>query len=87
LGRLRQILDTIAERRARDARYRRSLLTWQTQTLVSFIAATVPVEKGRTNPLLEVAREVTLDPEPPQPETDNRPGSFERLTSGFASGV
>lgn len=73
------------ERQNQEAEYKNLLLVWQTRTLASFIAATVPVEQGKRNPLLEAAAEISLGPtaekEPQEPT--NKPGSYERLTAGF----
>ncbi len=61
---------------------------WQTRTLASFIAATVPVE-GHDNPLMDAAREIgeprteedAGDRKPAAPEP--RVGSYEALMSAL----
>lgn len=62
---------------------------WQTRTLASFIAATVPVGKGESNPLLDAAREIG---EPRTEDNANggqqstaepRTGSYEALMTMF----
>jgi hypothetical protein len=59
---------------------------WQTRTLASFIAATVPVEQGKGNPLMDAAHAVG------QPHDDKgertrvnepRKGSYEALMQAF----
>lgn len=37
---------------------REQWLFWQTRTLASFIAATVPVERGKDNPLMDAAQAI-----------------------------
>ena len=64
------------------------LVTWQTRSLATIIAATVPMEAGKSNPLLEVAMELSLEAdlsEAEEPAADNRDGSYEQLVSGFGS--
>ena len=59
----------------------RLLAEWQTKTVATFIAATVPTAKGKKNTLLESAHKISLFP---QAKADNRgrepaAGSFEKL--------
>lgn len=72
----------------------RRLISWQTRTLAQFISATIEVPKGKENPAMQAANQVSLDSmeaaelakpraEPPK---ENKIGSFERLTGGFGSG-
>lgn len=83
LRRFRQVLVAIVERKHYEAVAERQLLAWQTRTIASFIAATVEVEKGKSNPLLAEAAKINLDDpgeqvaDSPQ-EVENGNGSFER---------
>lgn len=43
-----------------EYRMRASLVEWETRTLAQFIAATVPVGKGKTNKLAKQAQKVAL---------------------------
>lgn len=48
-----------------------SIVEWQTRTLVQFISATVPVEKGKKNPLAAEADKVRLRLEDDEGQADN----------------
>jgi hypothetical protein len=55
-----QILKSIQERR-KVAKLERDLaIEWQTKVLAGFIAGTVPVEKGKKNPLAAEVRNIRL---------------------------
>jgi hypothetical protein len=41
-------------------RQQAALVEWQTKRIVEFVAATVPTDKGKGNPLLEQAQKVGL---------------------------
>ncbi len=67
---------------------------WQTRTLCTFVAATVPVEKaGDESPLLESARRIGLpaDAAPADENTSasaadrSRPGDYERFLASFGN--
>jgi hypothetical protein len=70
------------------------LISWQTRTIAQFVAATVPVEKGKKNGLLDSADKIALD-DIERKERDreqealasapaeNAPGSYEALLTGF----
>lgn len=64
---------------------------WQTRTICTFVAATVPVEKaGDVNPLLEQAQQVGITADNKQAESDNKPGeptvgSYERFMATFGN--
>ncbi len=66
-------------------------MNWQTRTICTFVAATVPVEKeGDVNPLLEQAQTIGLDPSDEKKETtpakaEPKVGSFERFMSTFGN--
>ena len=70
--------------------FRQALAAWQTRTLAQFIAATVPIEKGKSNPLMKEAEKVGLDlitdshqsADPVREEP--KVGSMERLLRGFS---
>jgi hypothetical protein len=64
----------------------RALLAWQTQTISAFVAATVPVAKGKKNALLDSARKISLDGTTEEKATkkasapkEPQLGSYERL--------
>lgn len=58
--RLRQIVAVIGERQKHERLYNQTISEWQTRTTVQFIAATVPVDKGKKNPLADAADKVRL---------------------------
>lgn len=58
--RLRQITRVIDKRLKANRKHQHTLVEWQTKTTVQFIAATVPVEQGKKNPLAKSADEVRL---------------------------
>lgn len=67
---------------------------WQTRTLATFIAATVPVEKdGDVSPLLDAAKAIGEPAEDRHMTPSDRPGSvnepaagsYERFMSTFGS--
>lgn len=69
-------------------------MAWQTRTVCQFIAATVRVDKGKQNPLMEAANKIVLDTQEStelealssKPQVKENPvGSYERLMSGFNS--
>lgn len=72
--RLRQIARVIDSRHKALRAHQHALVEWQTKTTVHFIAATVPTDKGKKNPLLESADKVKLEFEGDEnaPALDNR---------------
>lgn len=61
---------------------------WQTKTLASFIAGTVKVPKGRTNPLAKAVDKIKLVHDEDRPKESAKPasnptGTFEQLSQGF----
>ncbi len=65
-------------------------LIWQTRTLATFVAATVPVEKeGDASPLLDEAQRIGLTDSQAQTQknTTREPGtgSFERFMGSFGN--
>lgn len=58
--RLRQIVAVVEERKKYERLHLQTIAEWQTRTTVQFIAATVPVEKGKKNPLADAADKVRL---------------------------
>lgn len=58
--RLRQAVANIEARRKGERQYRNIIAEWQTRTIAQFIAATVPVEKGKRNTLAEEAEKIRL---------------------------
>jgi hypothetical protein len=66
-------------------------VTWETRTICTFVAATVPVEKaGDMNPLLELAQAIGEPPQPDEPDakpktTEPTAGSYERFMSTFGN--
>lgn len=58
--RLRQITRVIDTRQKAHRKHQHALVEWETKTIIHFIAATVPTEKGKKNPLLKSASEVRL---------------------------
>lgn len=72
MRRLRQITAVIEQRQKAQRLHRGALIEWQTKTLASFIAATVPVEKGKGgNPLAKAAEKVRLRLEDDEGVADN----------------
>lgn len=62
-------------------------MQWQTRTLASFVAATVPTEEGVENPLLREAQRIGLpaDAELAQPAaSEPQPGSYEKFMMAFS---
>jgi hypothetical protein len=69
--RLRQMVANIEARRKAARQHQQTIAEWQTRTLATFIAATVPQEKkGAKNPLLEEAQKVRLQMEGEESEDD-----------------
>ena len=64
---------------------------WQTRTICTFVAATVPVENaGDESPLLDAARVIGLEGTQKTEEHEStpnepQPGSFERFMTSFGS--
>lgn len=59
--RLRQIIKTVEERRKAQQKVKNALLEWQTKTLAMFVAHTVQVPKGKSNPLLKAVDKISLN--------------------------
>lgn len=60
--RLRQIAANIEFRIKANRDSKNSIVEWQTQTLATFIASTIQMErKGQKNPVLEAALKIRLD--------------------------
>jgi inosine-uridine nucleoside N-ribohydrolase len=57
---LRQIVAAITLRLKNSDLRERLYIEWQTKKICQFVAATVPVSKGRTNTLLESANEISF---------------------------
>lgn len=58
---MRQQVANIELRRKAERLRQQTIAEWQTRTLATFIAATVPMEKkGQKNPLLDEAQKVRL---------------------------
>ncbi len=57
---LRQKIAVIEDRRKQERLYTKTIAEWQTRTLAQFIAATVPMEKGKPNKLAEAAEKIRL---------------------------
>lgn len=68
--RLRQIVAVIQERQKFERLHLQTIAEWQTRTTVQFIAATVPIDKGKRNPLADAADKVRL-----RLEEDDKPES------------
>lgn len=74
---------------------KKDLVSWSTQKICQFVAATLQLEKGKKNTLLDQANKITLDP-PRQSEAAqddfsfietgadvmNKQGSFEQFLAG-----
>lgn len=68
LRRLRQCVAAINERMKLIDERRRRMVEWQTRSLASFIAATIPAgKKGEKNPLLEAAHNLSMTGNPDIP--------------------
>lgn len=88
--RIRQIVKAI-ETRLKARELKRDLVAeWQTKTLAGFIAGTVKVPKGKTNPLAKAVDKIKLvrDEDMPDEEENRAPqanpaGTFEQLSHGF----
>ncbi len=61
IARLRQIVANIEDRVSAERKLQATFFEWQTKTLASFIAATVPTEKGKPNGLLKEAEKISLN--------------------------
>lgn len=86
LKRLRQITTAITLRRYMEERKHRALVSWQTQTLSTFIAAA----SGAGEDFVKQALAVSLDPQEEKASTKSKEpqtGSYERLMSGLAPGI
>lgn len=57
---LRQKVAVIEDRKKYERLHLQKIAEWQTRTTVQFIAATVPVDKGKRNPLADAADKVRL---------------------------
>lgn len=87
LTRFRRTIATISERKIRQAYQANQNSTVQIRTICSFIAATVPVEKGEKNELLKLAQSIgEADDAKPKTKSSNEPeaGSYERFMSLFS---
>lgn len=63
-------------------------MIWQTRTLATFVAATVPVDNpGESSPLLEQAQAIGEAPSDKNDNADegNPNGSFERFMGSFGT--
>lgn len=58
--RLRQIIANIEARKKATRQHHTTITEWQTRTLAQFIAATIPVEKGKKNPVADAAAKLSL---------------------------
>lgn len=92
VSRLRVIANAITARLDIEVQSRRVLTVWQTRTITQFIAATVPTEKGKKNPLIEAAAKVGEALVPTTAERgradsshEPAPGSFERFMGAMSS--
>jgi hypothetical protein len=65
-------VDAINDRQRNDFRLRGALVEWQTQQLARVIASTVPVAKGKKNPLEKLVASISLWPE----DEDRLPGEL-----------
>jgi hypothetical protein len=65
------MIRTIEFRRREEFKNRALLMEWQTRTLASFIAGTVPVEKGKKNPLAAAVSEIRIPLLGEDSEADN----------------
>lgn len=83
-------MKTIGYRKRDEFRQRAVVVEWQTRTLAAFIAATVPVEKGKKNPLASEAAKIRIpmlgddseaDTED-EVEADTSPENFDFIESG-----
>lgn len=93
LSRLRQIVAVILERKRYQIRHQEDLAIAQTRMICAYIAATVPVEQGQTNELLESAWTIGErkgeEPAVPKPTQQERvlahlvPGSYEQAMRMF----
>lgn len=68
---LRQKIANIEQRLKAERLSRNTITEWQTRTLAQFIAATVPVEKGKRNPLADEAAKISLRVEDKQGKADD----------------
>jgi hypothetical protein len=57
-------------------RYQGSVLEWQTRHLVRAVVSTVPVPKGKRNPLIGLIEEVRFIPDSPSPAHPSEPESW-----------
>jgi len=73
LRRVVQILAAIKERHRVIRLERHAVIEWQTKTLASFIANTVPVAKGKTNKLVAEVRNIKLVNEDDREKFSNKP--------------
>ena len=91
LGRFRQTVAVITERKRLEAKASKRQTLSVTRTICTFIAATVPVEEGKPNPLIELAQKIGSEEEEEGEENDGgndssnqaKPGSYERLMELF----
>jgi len=87
IARLRQIIEAISVRLQAASRERAVLTEWSTKTLAQYIAATVPVPKGKNNKLLKSAQKIELFPSKKavasKVSAEPERGSYERFMSRF----
>ena len=77
-------MAAIGDRQHNQFRLTGTLVEWQTKQLATVIASTVPVGKGKKNPLTSLVEDIRLWPaEEPAAEKEAPPGSTERFVGQF----
>ena len=89
---MHQALSAISQRKRRDAKIRRSELTWQTTVLAQYVVASGSIEEK--DKLLDSLSDLSMEPKPKKApairdietvrqEAADRNGSFMRVATSF----